>query len=152
MRFNYKIIPVKEPHPAFPDRTSHWIPVVPVRLSYGHGPQSRRFEALIDSGAADCLFHADIASALQIKIDRGTKADVAGIVRGIKVDAYFHDVSLWVGAGTIRIKAGFVKGLPVAGLLGRRGFFENFIVTFDPSATPPGFDLERLGRALPPNS
>jgi hypothetical protein len=47
----------------------------------------------------------------------------------------------------LRIRAGFVDNLPVAGLLGRRGFFENFIITFDPSAEPPGFDLERLGRA-----
>jgi len=47
----------------------------------------------------------------------------------------------------LKIRAGFVRDLPVAGLLGRRGFFENFIITFDPSATQPGFDIQRLGRA-----
>jgi hypothetical protein len=47
----------------------------------------------------------------------------------------------------IQIKAGFSPRLSVAGLLGRRGFFENFIIKFDPSATPPGFEILRLGRA-----
>lgn len=147
MRFDYKIVPVQQPHPAFPDRTSNWAPWLPVRLSYGHGPQSPRFEALIDSGAADCLFHADIGRALKITVDKGIKGEVAGIVAGVKLNAYFHDVNLWVVADRVRIRAGFVEKLPVAGLLGRRGFFENFIIMFDPSTEPPGFDIQRLGRA-----
>jgi len=35
-------------------------------------------------------------------------------------------------------------GNSLAGLLGRRGFFENFIVRFDHSSSPPYFDLEQI--------
>ena len=93
------------------------------------------------------MFHADIGRSLLIKIEKGVKGEVGGVAPGVRVDAYFHDVNLWVGADILKIRAGFVEKLPVAGLLGRRGFFENFIVTFDPSASPPGFELQRLGRA-----
>lgn len=82
-----------------------------------------------------------------INIDKGPKASTSGIAKGIHVDAYFHDVTLWVVADMIRIRVGFVRDLPVAGLLGRKGFFENFIVTFDPSSSPPGFELQRVGHA-----
>jgi hypothetical protein len=116
-------------------------------LSCGHGKQTNRFEALIDSGAADCLFHADLCAPLQIRLEKGVKSSTAGIAVGIKLDVYFHGVKLWVGADVLNITAGFVRNLPVAGLLGRRGFFENHIITFDPSANPPGFDIQRLGRA-----
>lgn len=46
-----------------------------------------------------------------------------------------------------KIKAGFVADLPLAGLLGRIGFFEYFKITFDPSTSPPGFELERIYKA-----
>ena len=54
---------------------------------------------------------------------------------------------MWVGAGMIRIRAGFAPHMSIGAILGRRGFFEHFVVTFDPSATPPGFDIQRVGRA-----
>jgi len=68
------------------------------------------------------------------------------VVPGVNLDVYFHQVNLWVGADRIKITAGFVPGLSVAALLGRHGFFEHFIDTFDPSNNPPGFDITRLAR------
>ena len=121
--------------------------MLPIRLSYGHGRQTPRFEALIDSGASDCLFRADICPILGIKLEKGIKSSTAGIVPGEKIDVYFHDVNLWVVADMIKIRAGFAPRLSVGALLGRHGFFENFIVTFDPSNNPPGFEIQRLGRA-----
>ena len=146
MRFNYKIVPVK-PSPVFPAETSAWIPVIPVRLSYGHGKQSLAFEAIVDSGAADCLFHAQIGKQIGLDVEKGPKRDIGGVGQGATIEAYYHNVKLWVGTGMIQIKAGFSPNLSVAGLLGRRGFFENFIIKFDPSASPPGFEIQRLGRA-----
>lgn len=147
MRFNYKIIPYKQPHSAFPNETSTWVPMLPVRLSFTHGKQTPRVEALIDSGAADCLFRADIAAFMGIKLEDGVKGATGGIVDGPRIDVYYHQVNLWVGADKIRITAGFAEKMSIAAILGRRGFFENFIITFDPSAEPPGFDIQRLGRA-----
>lgn len=126
---------------------SSWAPVLPVRLSVGHGPQTTRFECLVDSGAADCLFHADIAAALHLKLEAGIRAPISGIAANVALDAYYHDVNVWIGVDMLRIRAAFTPNLPVAGLLGRRGFFEHFIVTFDPSNVPPGFEIQRLSRA-----
>lgn len=123
------------------------MPILPVRLSYGHGKQTPRIEALIDSGAPDCIFGADIATFLNIKLEKGIAGTMGGLVAGPRIPVYYHDVNLWVGADMIRIKAGFGAGMSLRAILGRRGFFENFIITFDPSASPPGFDIQRLGRA-----
>jgi hypothetical protein len=124
-----------------------WVPMLPVQLSVGHGPKTHRIEAIVDSGAADTLFHADIAKVLSIKLDKGPKGEIGGVAPGVKIDVYYHSVKLWVGTGMVPIMAGFSPNLTVAALLGRRGFFEHYIVTFDPSATPPGFDIQRVGRA-----
>jgi hypothetical protein len=51
------------------------------------------------------------------------------------------------GGHVLKIKASFSEELPVAGILGISGFFENFKITFDPSSTPPGFELDRIYRA-----
>jgi hypothetical protein len=147
LRFDYKIIPLPKPEAAFPGVTFAWMPMLPIKLSYGHGRQTPRIEALVDSGATDCLFSADIAAFLNIKLEKGVHSTMGGLVDGPKIDIYYHDVNLWVGADKIRIRAAFANGMSIKAILGRRGFFENFIITFDPAATPPGFDIQRLGRA-----
>jgi hypothetical protein len=58
---------------------------------------------------------------------------------------YLHDISLYVPGGVIAIRAGFSSDLPVAGLLGMTGFFDNFKITFD--AIGRHCELERLFRA-----
>jgi hypothetical protein len=84
---------------------------------------------------------------LGLDVLKGVHSTIGGIVPGARIDVYYHDVSLWVGTGMIRIRAGFALQITAAALLGRHGFFEHYIVKFDPSAEPPGFDIERLGRA-----
>ena len=106
-----------------------------------------RFEAILDSGCADTLFHSSIGESIGIDIKSGIRYELAGIAKGTKISAHFHDVDLHADAHIIRIRAGFSDKLPIAGILGRRGFFEHFIVRFDPTFTPPGFEIERVGRA-----
>ena len=50
----------------------------------------------------------------------------------------------------IRMTAGFSEVLPLGGILGRIGFFESFKITFDPSTTPPGFELEQHSQGVIP--
>lgn len=125
------------------------MPILDVRISNptNHAQPTNRFEAIVDSGAPDCYFHADIGHAIGLKVDRGIRAPIGGIVAGATIDVYYHDIHLWVGADRIKIRAGFSEKISVAAILGRRGFFENFIITFDPSSSPPGFEIQRLGRA-----
>ena len=148
MRYNYKRHPQATPHPAFPNETP-WVAILEVRLSQPTkaARPTARFEAILDSGCADTLFHASIGQSIGIDIKSGIRSDLAGIARGVKIPVYFHDVDLHADADIIRIKAGFSERLPIAGILGRRGFFEHFIVTFDPTFTPPGFEITRVGRA-----
>ena len=123
------------------------MPYLPIRLSLQHGKQTARIEVLLDSGAADTIFRADIGTFLGLDVTSGIRSTMGGIVPGQQINVYFHDVILWVGAGMVGIRAAFAPKMSVAAILGRRGFFEHFIVTFDPSAVPPGFDIQRIGRA-----
>jgi hypothetical protein len=53
------------------------MPMLSIQLSYGHGRKTPRIEGLIDSGAADCVFQADIADFLQIKLEDGIPSEAA---------------------------------------------------------------------------
>jgi hypothetical protein len=108
-----------------------------------HSPPSKRFEAVVDSGASRCIFHANIGTAIGLDIKKGEIEETVG-VSGKPTITYLYSISLYVDGGIIRIRAGFAQDLPLAGLLGRQGFFEHFKITFDPSNTPPGFELERI--------
>ena len=65
---------------------------------------------------------------------------IQGIAR-----AYIHEITLYLPGGSIDIQAGFMQGLSVPGLLGMNGFFEHFIVKFDP--TELALKLDRIHRA-----
>jgi hypothetical protein len=149
VRYKYKSWPRPGgPHPAFPKQDVIWQPVLSVQLAYPakHSPPTTRFEAFVDSGSPYCYFHSSIGKAIGIKIDTGFKDNLGGIVRGPMSDVFFHDVSLYVGADIIKIRAAFCNELSAAGILGRTGFFDNFIVTFDHSGIPPCFDIQRVVR------
>ncbi|MDA2913163.1 hypothetical protein MYX77_04250 [Acidobacteriia bacterium AH_259_A11_L15] len=151
MKFDCKVWPVKDPHPAFPKEKFGWLPVLWVRLIHKHSPPTRRFEAIVDSGSPHCLFHANVCRAIGIKrLESGVEDTLKGIVGGPNVPEsplYFHKVKIQVGAEIFETMAGFSSGLAVGGILGRRGFFGNFLVKFDCSTHPPQLEIERLHRA-----
>jgi hypothetical protein len=126
---------------------SDWCAALRVRLSNTakHSPPSRPFEALIDSGASRCLFHAQIGRSLGYDIERGVEELTMG-VSGKTTRLYLHKVSIHALDGIIPIVAGFCDDLPLAGLLGRRGFLDHFKFTFDHSSNPPQFELTRIYR------
>lgn len=95
-----------------------------------NAPRTRRFEALIDSGATRTLLHADIAAHLGLDIKAGQKETTQGI--GGTESVYLHEINLYLPGGPINTKVGFTENLPIAGLLGMNGFFEFFRVTFHP--------------------
>jgi hypothetical protein len=95
-----------------------------------NAPRTKRFEAIIDSGASRCLFHASVGEFIGLDIERGEVEDTLGI-NGTSRE-YLHDIVIYLPGGSVNIRAGFSDQLPVAGLLGMNGFFEHFKVTFDP--------------------
>ena len=113
---------------------------------YGH-TRSKRVEAIVDSGSQHSLFHADIAKQIGIKIDKGIKGTLGGVIGGPKCDIFYHPIKLIVGTDFIDIMAGFSDSLSQAALLGQFGFFDNFTVSFDPAPDPPCFDIVRVYRS-----
>ncbi len=140
MRYKYKQSPL-------PDGGVDWIAILHILISKG-SKRTSPFEALIDSGSTNCLFHGDIVVVIGIAdFKTGKHHETGGVVAGSKMDAYEHEVRLHIGADSFKIIGHFSENLPYPCILGRRYFFDSYIVTFDPSETNPGFELTRVHRA-----
>ena len=146
MTVKYKVFPIDKPEPGFPWEKETWVPVLNVGIIVGHS-RSRLFEAVVDSGSASCLFHADIGKAHGLKLESGAKGPLGGVISGATASVYYHPVKLVIASHIIQITAGFTPALSVAAILGRHGFFEHFKVVFDPASSPPGLTIERIHRA-----
>ena len=107
-------------------------PVIPFELKYKD--QSLDYEVLVDSGADICIFHAEIGELLGIDINKGKPQEVFGV--GGKASVYYlHSITIVVGGWAYNIQAGFMPSVSGHimrhGVVGQKGFFENFIVKFD---------------------
>jgi len=116
---------------------------VNIALPEKNSPRSKRFDAVIDSGASGCLFHASIGRGIGLEIEKGEMTQTMGVAGSSNI--FLHDISLYAPGGIIATRAGFSDDLPLAGLLGMAGFFEHFKIVFDPIAHC--VELERLFRA-----
>lgn len=107
-------------------------PVIPIRIKFGS--QAVDYEALVDSGADLCIFHAEIGEVLGINIAEGKPREVFGV--GGKSSLYYlHRVVIEVGGWAHEIEAGFMPNVSGHvmryGLVGQKGFFGAFVVKFD---------------------
>lgn len=138
----------KLPYKKYPDGKGGFdlFAVVPVNIALPQprSPRSKRFEAVIDSGACRCIFHSGVGVSIGLEIEKGEEDATIG-VSGVPTKSWLHDISLYAPGGIIAIRAAFVHDLPVAGVLGMNGFFDHFRITFDPTAQ--GCELERLYEA-----
>lgn len=101
----------------------------------------------MDSGSPDCLFHAGVCRSIGIKdVETGIKSTLGGILAGPRASIYFHQVKVRIAGEQFEAMAGFSWELSVAGILGRRGFFENFVVTIDATPNTPALELQRIRR------
>ena len=146
-RYPYRVLPLRSPDPSAPGQTAVWLPMLTVRLGYKHSRLTPQIEAIVDSGSPTCIFSADLCAYLGIALRKGEKGEIGGVVSGPRLALYHHQVHLWVAGERIEVTAGFAEGLAVGAILGRRGFFDNFMITFDSSSAPPGLDVQRIIRA-----
>jgi hypothetical protein len=104
-------------------------PYVIVRLI--NGDRHKDVISLVDSGADVCLFNSDIGRMIGIEIEAAPRLAFQG-VSGSREVAYLHSVDLVVrGLNAITLEAGFTNSMAAGtGLLGQRGFFEQFQVNF----------------------
>lgn len=105
-------------------------PMIPIEV---FGPdESKKFNALIDSGADVSLFNLEIAEVLDIDLTNASSAKFTGIAGN--VDGYRTDkVKIKVdGFGqAIEIPACFVDSPSVGILLGQDGFFDLHRIKFE---------------------
>ena len=101
---------------------------VQLSLPLPNSPRTKKFEALIDSGAARSLFHADVGRYLGLDVQMGDLERLQGVAG--PSDSWVHRVRLYAFGSPHEIYAGFKEDLPIAGLLGMNGFFDHFLVTF----------------------
>jgi len=96
-----------------------------------NGDRHKDVVSLVDSGADVCLFHSDIGRMIGIEIEAAPRLAFQG-VSGVKEVAYLHRVDILVrGLSSISLDVGFTNSMAVGtGLLGQRGFFEQFLINF----------------------
>jgi len=110
-----------------------------------NGGRHKDVISLVDSGADICLFHSDIGRMLGIEIETAPELAFQG-VSGAREVAYLHRVDLVVrGLSSITLDVGFTDSMAAGtGLLGQRGFFEQFAINFDLSKK--FFEVDSLNR------
>jgi hypothetical protein len=139
---------LKLPYKKYPDSTTggfFYAAALPINIALPqkNAPRTKRFEAIIDSGATVCQFQASIGRFLGLDIEKGEAKQTMGVAGPTTM--YMHEIALYLPGGIITTKAGFSTDLPVPGLLGMCGFFEHFRVSFDPTALR--VELERIFKA-----
>lgn len=118
-------------------------PIVPIGIRYRGRALPALYSALIDSGADDCLFHAEVGEAIGIEVKNGPVKTYGGIGFG-ELIGHIHTVEIQVGGYWVECQAAFAYGmlrdhpsLPGMrqglryGVLGQAGFFDKFKVIFD---------------------
>lgn len=129
MKFRYFKFPLKKPDPIFGKTILK--PIIPVELSINE--ISLKYAALIDSGADFCIFDGEIGSILGLDIQSGIKMEFGGIQERGGAVAYIHPIQIKIGGWSRFIQAGFSYDIAKHGygVLGQKGFFDNFVVKFD---------------------
>lgn len=104
---------------------SYYMPVIPVTVN--RGDRCIVTEALVDSGAASCIFDAQIAYAIGIEdIEDGKPIQFEG-VSGHQIIGYRHEITLEVGGHSFaKVPIAFSAEMPdnAVNILGQMGFFE----------------------------
>lgn len=105
-------------------------PVVPIKVHYRN--RAVTYEVLVDSRADVCMFDAEVGDALGIPFFDGLVGEVSGVTGLIK-PFYIHPVTITVGDTSFSVEVGFLSNVSRFGygVVGQRGFFDQFIVSFD---------------------
>ena len=106
-------------------------PIIPVKVAYGENFID--YAVLIDSGADFCLFDGEIGEHLGLDVKSGKQETFCGIEESQSAVAYLHEVDLNINGCEVSVVAGFSYDIAKHGygILGQRGFFDNFVVKFD---------------------
>jgi hypothetical protein len=100
----------KYPAPQVPDGFFHAASTaVNIARSEKNAPRSKRLDAIIDSGASGCLFHASIGRAVGLDIEKGIVAETLGVTGPSKL--FLNDITIRSGRANLR-SGGILRGSP----------------------------------------
>lgn len=103
-------------------------PIVPLALA--HKQKQVEVYALIDSGATTSIFRPEVAEELDLEIEKGEEIYLTGV--GGRIKGYLHNLKIKVAGKEFISPIIFSYEYTVSlNLLGREGFFKNFLVVFD---------------------
>lgn len=120
---------MKFDYARFPNHIS--LPAIRIRVRRSRDGRSLDIYAVVDSGADHCIFPRTIALDLGIAdITSGIYTRSTGI-GGAQLDCYFHPLEIRVGGWWLLLDVAFSHQHDGWPLLGRRGFFDNFVVVID---------------------
>lgn len=130
MKFNFIKIPTK-PSPAFPNKYSSLVPIIPIRLiNKSNHEKYIDIRALIDSGADVSIFPAIIAEKIELHIDKSKVYPMGGIL-GHNFETYLHEIIFEIGGWQFESYVCFSFEEIVFPILGRDGFFNLFEIKMD---------------------
>lgn len=129
MIFKYFEFPLLKPSPVLGNSILR--PIIPIKISVKG--RTAKYDALIDSGADFCIFHAEIAEYLGIDVQSGLREVFSGVEDSVGAEAYFHELTLTIGDKNIKTLMGFSYDIADHGygLLGQKGLFDKFLVKFN---------------------
>ena len=134
------------PDPGLAGDTTMWIPMLRVRCMFQH-QMMPPILAVVDSGSPYCLFRTEIADFLHIDLKGAPIGSMGGVIGGPQDTTYFHRIKLQIENNwTFEVMGAFMKKLAVPAILGRKGFFDRFVVTFDQSVSPHEFEITKIER------
>ena len=113
---------------VFAERHGRRYPVISIHLKYKETEID--LEVLVDSGASYTTFRGEIADLLGIKIEDGEKRVSVGVSG--KIDVFLHDIDMKIFDKWFSFRVAFSRDLTSSfNLLGREGFFDRHLVTFN---------------------
>lgn len=130
MNFSYKKIPIIDiKRKRIVDYIYRPLLKIGIKTQLNSGNDFVDYEALIDSGADDCLFPEELAEIAKISIDK-TKGKRFSGLGGSSMVGYPASVSISLGEYNFSTEIYFSSNLEGYGILGQKGFFDKFRIRF----------------------
>ena len=109
-----------------------YVPLVDVVFTNFENRKNLKIECRIDSGADEIILPAEVGIMLGLALETGERLEFQGFTQN-PVIGYCHKVDMQIigDTRTYTVPCSFVFGLKTTGLLGIRGLFDNYKITFD---------------------
>ncbi len=112
---------------SYVEKRGRLYPLIPITL---RAQQELTLYALVDSGAVVSVFPEDVAKAIGLDLEKGEELYLTGVGGYIK-GKLIPNVEAVIEGFRIQIPIVFVPYTPIElAVLGRKGFFEKFEITF----------------------